>query len=97
MYARTTTIQTEPGKVEEAIDIARDSIVPLAKEQPGFKGLLAMTSTEDEDVVLISLWETEDDLKASEDNGYYEDQIGKLSSVFIGRALREVYEVSTLA
>lgn len=97
MYARTTTIQAQPGKVEEAIDIVRESIVPLAKEQPGFKGLMALTSTEDEDVVLLSLWETEDDLKVSEDNGYYEDQIGKLSSVFVGRALREVYEVNTLA
>lgn len=97
MYARTTTIQAQPGKIEEAIGIARDSIVPRAKEQQGFKGLLALASTDDEEIILISLWETEDDMDASEENGYYEDQIGKLSSVFVGRALREAYEVSTLA
>ncbi|MGH3090217.1 MAG: antibiotic biosynthesis monooxygenase family protein [Rubrobacteraceae bacterium] len=97
MYARMTTIRTQEGKVEEAIEIARDSIAPLAKEQPGFKSLLALTDSEDDEVVLISLWETEDDLQVSEDNGYYEDQIGKLSSVLHGRAVRENYTVDTLA
>lgn len=97
MYARATTIRTQPGKVGEAINIARESIAPHAKEQQGFKGLLALASSDAEEVVFLSLWETEADLKAGEDSGYYEDQLGKLSSIFTGRALREVYEVSHLA
>ncbi|MDX6380357.1 MAG: hypothetical protein QOI57_1381 [Rubrobacteraceae bacterium] len=86
MYARVTTIRTQPGKVEEAISIARDSIAPHAKEQQGFKGLLALASSEDEEIIFLSLWETEDALQAGEDSGYYEDQLGKLSSILAGRA-----------
>lgn len=97
MYARVTTIRVREGKVEEAIAIGRGSIAPLAKEQPGFEGLLALTDHDDGEVVFISLWETEDALKAGEDSGYYEDQIGKLSSVLDGRAVREHYTVDTLA
>ncbi|MBA2693094.1 MAG: antibiotic biosynthesis monooxygenase [Rubrobacter sp.] len=97
MYARVTTIQIQDGKFEEAIGIAKDSIAPLAKEQPGFKNLLALTNPEDEEVLLISLWETEEALHAGEDSGYYEDQIGKLSTVLDGRALRENYTVDNLA
>ncbi len=97
MHARATTIRTQPGKVEEAISIARGSIAPHAKEQQGFKGLLALADAEDEEVVFLSLWETEADLEASENSGYYEEQLGKLSSVLDGRAIREAYEVITLA
>lgn len=97
MYARVTTIRTQDGKVEEAIGIARKSIAPLAQEQRGFKSLLALTDSDDGEVIFISLWETEDDLRAGEDSGYYEDQIGKLSAVLDGRALRENYTVDNLA
>lgn len=97
MYARVTTVRTQPGKVEEAISIARDSIAPHAQEQQGFNDLLALASSEDEEVIFLSLWETEDDLITSEDSGYYEDQLGKLSRILAGRAFREAYEVSNLA
>lgn len=97
MHARVTTIRTREGKMGEAIGIARESIAPLAKEQPGFKSLLALTDHDDGEVIFISLWETEDALQAGEDNGYYEDQIGKLSAVLTGRAVRENYTVDTLA
>ncbi len=97
MHARVTTIRVQEGKFEEAIGIAKDSIAPLAKEQPGFKNLLALTAHDDGEVIFISLWETEDALQAGEDSGYYEDQIGKLSTVLDGRALRENYTVDTLA
>jgi heme-degrading monooxygenase HmoA len=97
MHARVTTIRVQDGRFEEAIGIAKDSIAPLAKEQPGFKNLLALSDPDDGEVILISLWETEDALHAGEDSGYYEDQIGKLSAVLEGRALRENYTVDTLA
>ena len=97
MYARMTTIRTQPGKLAEAIVIARDSIVPRAKEQRGFKSLLALTDPENEEIIFISLWETEDDLGAGEDSGYYEEQLGKLSSVSAGQAVREAFEANLLA
>ena len=59
MHARMTTIRTQPGKVAEAMDIARGSMTPHASEQQGFKGLLALTDPESDEVVFISLWDTD--------------------------------------
>lgn len=97
MYARMTTIRTQPGKLGEALDIARDSIAPHAEEQPGFRSLIAFVDREDEEIVFFSLWETEDDLEAGENSGYYEEQIGKLASVLAGQATREAFEADILA
>jgi heme-degrading monooxygenase HmoA len=97
VHARMTTIQTQPGKVAEAMDIARGSMTPHASDQQGFKGLLALTDPESDEVVFISLWDSEDDLQAGEDSGYYEEQIGKLSNILAGRTEREVFEAVILA
>lgn len=97
MYARMTTIRTQPGKMAEAMDIARDSIAPHAKGQRGFKSLLALVGREDDEIIFVSLWETEDDLEASENSGYYEEQIGRLSTVLAGQANRENFEANVLA
>jgi hypothetical protein len=40
MFARAVNIQFQSGKVDEASQIVRDSIVPILKEQKGFKGQL---------------------------------------------------------
>ena len=42
MYARVVNSQLQPGKRDEWIAILRDSIVPAAKQQPGFKGFVVL-------------------------------------------------------
>jgi heme-degrading monooxygenase HmoA len=97
MHARMTTIRTQPGKMEQALVIARESIAPHAEEQQGFKSLVALTDPESGELVFISLWETAEDLEASENSGYYEEQLGRLSSVLAGQAAREAFEAHVLA
>ena len=92
MYARSTTSPLQPGKTAEAFGIFSDSIIPAAKKQQGFKGSLWLTDTTTNKVITITLWETEANLKASETNGYYREQIAKFSPVLAGTTTREVYE-----
>ena len=47
--------------------------------------------------IAITLWETEEDLKASEEGGYYREQLGKLAEVLAGQPDREVYKVGVRA
>ena len=42
MYARLTTIELHPAFLDEAVQIYRDSVVPDARQQPGFQGVLAL-------------------------------------------------------
>ena len=97
MYARVTTTRIQPGKIEEALGIARDSIAPAAKEQRGFEGFLLLTNPQTGEGISITLWETEEDLKASEEGGYYREQLGKLAEVLAGQPDREVYKVGVRA
>ncbi len=94
MYARVVTVQTQPGKTEEAIRIYRDSVMPAAKQQQGFKGAFMLTDPNTGKGLSIALWETEADLRAGETSGYYQEQIAKFAQVFAAPPTREAYEVS---
>jgi heme-degrading monooxygenase HmoA len=95
MHARVITVQVQPGAFDEAIGIYQESVVPAAKEQPGFAGFLVLVNRHAGTAISISLWETEDDLKASETSGYLQEQLAKFADVFVPNRLpgRESYEV----
>ena len=42
MHCRAVTVQIQPGKTQEAIDIYNNSLVPAAKQQKGFQGAYLM-------------------------------------------------------
>jgi quinol monooxygenase YgiN len=43
------------------------------------------------------MWDSEEELKASETSGAYQAQIAKLASVVAAPPTREIYELHTLA
>jgi quinol monooxygenase YgiN len=66
MYAKITTIHFKPDQVEEATRIYRDIMIPSASKQKGFVNAFAFRSiSQPETSVIISVWETEEDLRAS--------------------------------
>ena len=97
MYARVVTAQAQPAKMDEIISICRDSVVPAAKEQKGFKGIFLLTNTDTNKGISIALWETEADMKTGEASGYLNEQIAKLAHAFAGPPTTERYEVSVQA
>jgi heme-degrading monooxygenase HmoA len=94
MHARVVTVQSQPGKTEETVRIYRDSVMPVAGQQQGFKGALLLTDPHTGKGISITLWETEADMIAGETSGYYQEQIAKFAQVFAGPPTREGYEVS---
>ena len=94
MHARVMTGLIQPGKMDEMILIYRDSIMPTAKEQKGFKGGILLTDPHTNKIISISLWETEADMKAGEASGYLQQQVGKVAPTLAAPSVREAYEVS---
>lgn len=94
MYARAVSIQFQPGKVDEAVRIVQNSIVPVIKGQKGFKGQLLFTQKETGKALSINLWETEADLTTFETSPLYKELLGKLGSILAGPPAGERYEVS---
>ncbi len=94
MYARVTIAQVQPGKINEGIQIVRDSLLPAARQQQGFKGALLLTDQSSNKTIAITLWETEADMKAGETSGFYQAQLAKVASLVTAPPVREAYEVS---
>ena len=94
MNARVVTAQLKPDKVDEAVSRYRNTVVPAAKQQSGYRGKLLFLSRDTHEAVSITLWETERDMLASESSGYLEAQFRGLESLFTEAPRTEHYEVS---
>ncbi len=79
MYARITTTQMSPYRVDEAIGVVREQVIPAAQQQEGFKGYIMLVDRGTGKNIVITLWEQEKDRECSGPNsGYYRDAIGRV-------------------
>ena len=87
-------VEVQSGRMDDAISIVKDSILPAAQQEEGFKGYLLLTNTETNKVINITIWETEAAMTAGEASGYYQEQVAKVASTFAGKPAMEHYQVS---
>ncbi|MFH1975876.1 MAG: antibiotic biosynthesis monooxygenase [Pseudomonadota bacterium] len=97
MYARAVNVQLKSGKVDEAVNIVKDAIVPVLKQQKGFKGQLFLTQSDTGKAISINMWETEADLTVFETSALYREIMGKLAAVLAGPPAGERYVLSVQA
>jgi len=94
MYARTGVSRMKPGKMDEAIAMYRDSVVPLLKEQKGFKGLYWLVDRKTDKYTVMTLWETEPDMAVTETSGLLQEVISKFAPFVAEQTAIERYEVA---
>src|SRR4030042_6224253 len=97
MYARLTEMNVKPDKIDEAIEIYRESVVPAAKSQKGFIAAYLLTDRPTGKGISITIWKTEGDALANERNRYYQEQLVKFIEFFQSPPIREGYEISARA
>jgi heme-degrading monooxygenase HmoA len=93
MYARAITLPLQPGKTDQAIQIFRESIAPMFKQQKGFKDGYLVGDRGTGKAVSITLWETEADATALDTSGFYQQWTTMLAPCLAGSAAREQDEV----
>ncbi len=96
MQAAVNYVQVQPGKMNEAVAIIRDSVAPVVRQQRGNRGAILLTDPNTNKAIVVALWETDADAAAMMSSGVYQVESAKLASVFVGPPVREVYEVSVL-
>ena len=94
MYARVTISETSPDKVDLAIKVITVDIIPAAKKVPGFKGGYWLGDKVSGKGVTITLFESEEALKNSED---VTKQIRSDAAKKIGAAIQSVERFEVLA
>ena len=67
MHARTTTVKGNPESIDDVVSQVESEVLPLLKEQAGFKGFTLHVDRSGGKVVGISYWESQEALDASEE------------------------------
>ena len=93
MQARVVNVQIQPSKKDEAIALYRDSVLPAARQQRGYKSALLLTDPKGGKSISITLWETEADMNTGEASGYLQQQLAKFGAMFTAPPVTEHYEV----
>ena len=68
MYARVSKLEGSPEQVDELERIAAEWIAPSLTQIEGFRGILALASRQSGEVQLVTLWESEEALRQSEED-----------------------------
>ncbi len=93
-FARLTITQSKIESVDEMVKLYSESVVPAAKSQKGYLGILLLSDRKTGKSISIALWESEEDAIANEKSGYYQEQVNKFKNFYTAPPTREVYEVT---
>ena len=93
-FARVTVTQSKIESFDEMVKLYSESVVPAAKSQKGYLGILLLTDRATGKAISNAIWESEEDAIANEKSGYYQEQVDKFKDFFTAPPVREGYEVS---
>ena len=95
MYARVSEVRILPGKWTEYLE-AIHSVLPILRKQAGFRAgfLLRNDGDAGPGALVVTLWDTHDDLKASEKNLFLYQAIARTLSFCEGFPRIREHEVA---
>ena len=95
MHARLGIVVMSPEDFEQGIKIMSTQALPAIRLLPGYKGGLVLGDPEAGKAVYVTLWETEEDMRRSEDDAsVLRDESAE--ALGVGEIPTERYEVRVL-
>lgn len=99
MFARHVTVHGSRDKMDEGIRSLRERVLPALRDCAGFKGQLLLVDRDKGEAIGISLWDTEENMRASEDKvqaarQHTVDQVGASSAPDIALYELPVFETT---
>jgi heme-degrading monooxygenase HmoA len=67
MYARLTTLEGSPDRIDDAIRYIQEQVLPQLQQMDGFKGFIALGDRQSGKVRGVALWESEEALRATDE------------------------------
>lgn len=96
MFARHVTTEIKKEKIEEALNIYKESVIPVGKAQEGYRGIYLLVNKETGKIISISFWDNENYAIANENSGYFQEQVKKFNGILISPPIREGFDVSIM-
>ena len=79
MFARSTTIQGDPEKIDSGIAYVQDEVLPVVTTLDGCVGLSLVVDSESGRCIATSSWESEEAMAATRDSvGHYRTRAGEI-------------------
>ncbi len=94
MFARVLRSQLKPDKIIEASRMFEETVLPLCREQKGFKAGYYMTDPKTGESVALTLWESEEDMLANEESHFFQEQVARFVPFYAKPPIREAFEVA---
>jgi heme-degrading monooxygenase HmoA len=67
MHARVSCFEGPPNKMDEGMRYFREQVLPKMKQTDGFKGAISLHDRQSGKTLGISLWESEEAIRATEE------------------------------
>ena len=67
MYARATTVQADPQRIDQGIGYIRDEVMPAVQSMPGCMGLSMLCDRDSGRCIITTSWDSEETMSASRD------------------------------
>lgn len=93
MYARNVKIKLKTNSAPEFARLLENEIIPLLRKQRGFKDEISFVSSERNEAMAISFWDTRDDAE-SYNHVAYLDVLRVLANVVEAMPIVKTFEVS---
>jgi heme-degrading monooxygenase HmoA len=93
MHARVVTSQVSAGKLDEAIKIWKDAVMPAVKSQKGFKNSKLLANRKTGKLMTVALWDSEAEMQATA-GAFVQEQLAKFGSLFSAAPVVEEFEVA---
>ncbi len=100
MHARVSIIEAPADKLEEGMKRIRDEIAPAVRQLSGSQGMITLVDRGSGKSLNITLWDTEEDLRASEEQANQlrrqaAESVGATGQPQVERYEVALYEVET--
>ena len=96
MHARVVTFMVKSDNIETLTSIHHNEVIPVLQQQEGFKGSRLLVDPASGKSMIVTLWESQAIMQATEDTGWFREQLAKFSTVFSSPPTRETYEVKVM-
>jgi heme-degrading monooxygenase HmoA len=67
MYARVTTLEGSPDKMDDGTRHVREQVLPQLQQMDGFEGFVTLNDRQSGKMLAVALWESEEALRATEE------------------------------
>ena len=92
MYSQALRVNIQPGKMDEAIAIFKDSVAPAIHGWSGLQIGRMLVDRAGNKIMAVSFWDSQADEAGLQSSGAYQEQVAKFAALFAGPPEVEVYE-----